>query len=608
MNAIWGLDLDVERPGRRSGHDRRFLTGWSTASLDTTEERVGESLANALAGSGTILNPTTEEVAPAGISPGRRATTGSSTEATLDSAAAMTRGLVHASPEFGSTRGPSGFPTIPGYDIERRLGRGGMGVVYKAFQRALKRPVALKMIRADLDVEPSQLERFRVEAEAVARLRHPNVVQIYEVGEVGGVPYFSLEVLEGGTLAERLAGAAMTARQAAELAHTLARAIGAVHRVGIIHRDLKPANVLFDSDGTPKVTDFGLAKRLEVEDGQTMSGQVMGTPCYMAPEQAQGLTSQIGTAADIYALGAMLYETLTARPPFKGPSAMETVAQVIFGEPVPPSRLQPRVPRDLETICLKCLQKDPARRYATAADLADDLERFLAGESILARPTPVVERAAKWARRRPTAAALIAVGVVVAIGLAVGGAQQYDGLAQVAASRSTASPSSGYQGGDDLYKALGQRGKGLLTEARLTLNTLLAKLGTEPEAWPTLPRRARPDRARATSTAVSPRQIGRPPIAPDSIALPGSATRRCCSTARPQSSRTRSSTRTRRRPRPRRPRRTPAPRPRWRRSAQRRARHSTSSRWAQRRRSVAGVRCRRCSRPPSRPRSKRTAS
>ncbi len=252
----------------------------------------------------------------------------------------------------------AGSPSIPCYEVQDLLGRGGMGVVYRAVQKQLKRPVALKMIRSDLNVDPEQVERFRAEAESIALLRHPNVVQIYEIGESGGVPYFSLEMLEGGTLAHRLSAGPMQARQAATLTATLGRTIAAVHRVGIIHRDLKPSNVLFDVDGTAKVTDFGLAKRLKVETGQTVSGQVMGTPSYMAPEQAQGLTHQIGPAADIYALGAILYEMLTGRPPFKGPTILETIRQVVSEDPVPPSRLQPRVSRDLETICLKCLAKD----------------------------------------------------------------------------------------------------------------------------------------------------------------------------------------------------------------------------------------------------------
>jgi serine/threonine protein kinase/predicted Zn-dependent protease len=380
----------------------------------------------------------------------------------------------------------SDAPVIPGYAIAKLLGRGGMGVVYKAVQQQLKRTVALKMIRGDLGVSDEQLERFRLEAEAVARLRHPNVVQIYEVGSVGVMPYFSLEMLEGGTLAERLAEGPMKVRQAAELSLRLARGVDAVHRVGIIHRDLKPANVLFDTDDTPKISDFGLAKRLEVEEGPTVSGQIMGTPSYMAPEQAQGLTHQIGPATDIYALGSILYEMLTGRPPFKGPTMMETLFQVVYEDVVSPSRFQSKVPRDLETICLKCLAKEPSRRYATAAALADDLGRFLAGETILARPTPAWERAAKWARRRPARAAMLSFGVAAAIGLFVA-AEQYNAYKQSENERKAAEKQSeneriariGLEGVSALDKGLQQRADGQLEEARVTLSKLLSKLPPE---------------------------------------------------------------------------------------------------------------------------------
>jgi serine/threonine protein kinase len=248
-----------------------------------------------------------------------------------------------------------GLPEVAGYEILAKLAHGGMGVVYRARQRRLNRFVALKMIRAGIDARPGEQERFRVEAEAVARMRHTNILQIYEIGEAGGLPFVALELLEGGRLADRLAGTPQPARQAAELMVTLARAIHAAHQAGIVDRDLKPSNVLFDRDGTPKIVDFGLAKRLEQEDGQTLSGQVVGTPSYMAPEQAQGRTKEIGPAADVYALGAVLYESLTGRPPFKATTPMQTVMQVIQDDPAPPSRVLSRVPRDLETICLKCL-------------------------------------------------------------------------------------------------------------------------------------------------------------------------------------------------------------------------------------------------------------
>ena len=212
---------------------------------------------------------------------------------------------------------------------------------------------------------PEHRERFRIEAEAVARLRHPNIVQIYDFGEADGCPFVTLELLEGGSLADRLKGTTQPSRAAAELVATLALAMHAAHQAGIVHRDLKPANVLFDRDGTPKITDFGLAKRLEVDEGQTQTGQIMGTPSYMAPEQAQGDVRKIGPPADIYALGAILYEMLTGRPPFKGASLMATLHQVVYDDVVPPSRIEPRIARDLETICLKCLQKEPQKRYAT---------------------------------------------------------------------------------------------------------------------------------------------------------------------------------------------------------------------------------------------------
>jgi tRNA A-37 threonylcarbamoyl transferase component Bud32 len=290
------------------------------------------------------------------------------------------------------------------------LGRGGMGVVYKARQEKLKRTVALKMILGGTHAEAADLARFRAEAEAVARLQHSNIVQIYEVGEHQGRPYFSLEFVEGGSLAQQLAGTPLPAREAAQLTETLARAMQAAHERGIVHRDLKPANVLLTGDGTPKITDFGLAKQLDADSNQTRSGAIMGTPSYMAPEQAWGRSKvlPIGPAADIYALGAILYELLTGRPPFKGATAMDTVLQVAHEEPVPPGRLNPKVPRDLETVCLKCLHKEPRKRYGTAAELADDLQRFVKGEPVKARPVSVAERGWRWCRRNPVVASLTA--------------------------------------------------------------------------------------------------------------------------------------------------------------------------------------------------------
>jgi tetratricopeptide (TPR) repeat protein len=309
-------------------------------------------------------------------------------------------------------------PAVPGYEVLAELGRGGMGVVYQAWQTGLGRVVALKMILAGGGPEGKELGRFRTEAEAAARLQHPNIVQVHAVGDHDGRPYLALEYVDGGSLAQKLNRTPQPAREAAALLETLARAVHHAHQKGVVHRDLKPANVLLTADGTPKVADFGLAKVLVGARAEhTRSGSILGTPSYMAPEQAEGKVAQVGPAADVYALGAILYECLTGRPPFKAAEVLETLRQVVQDDPVPPRRLQPGVPRDLETVCLKCLQKEPRKRYASALDLADDLRRFLDGRPIQARPVPAWERAAKWARRRPAAAALLAVSAAAAAGL-----------------------------------------------------------------------------------------------------------------------------------------------------------------------------------------------
>ncbi len=298
---------------------------------------------------------------------------------------------------------------VPGYEILGELGRGGMGVVYKARHLRLDRVVALKMILSGAHAGALELGRFRTEAEAVARLTHPGIVAIYEVGEHEGRPWFALEFVDGGSLSARCTGTPLPPAEAAVLVEKLADAMSHAHTRGVVHRDLKPANVLLTRAGEPKVTDFGLARELGASDGLTASGAIMGTPSYMAPEQAGGNSKAIGPAADVYALGAVLYELLTGRPPFRAASLMDTLMQVVSDDPVPPSRLQSRLPRDLETVCLKCLSKDPGRRYATADELADDLRRFRNGEPVRARPVGPAERAIKWVRRRPATAALLAL-------------------------------------------------------------------------------------------------------------------------------------------------------------------------------------------------------
>jgi eukaryotic-like serine/threonine-protein kinase len=332
--------------------------------------------------------------------------------------------------------------TVPGYDILEELGRGGMGVVYKARHRRLQRLVALKMILAGAHVGQIGLARFRAEAEAVAKLVHSNIVQIYETGEHEGRPYFSLEFVDGGSLDKRIGESPTSPRAAAQLVETLARTMEVAHQRGIVHRDLKPANILLAKLGSqssvvrnretdsfslpadhwsrttvPKIADFGLVKRMDEDSSQTQSGTILGSPSYMAPEQAGGKNREIGPAVDIYSLGAILYELLVGRPPFKAGNPLDTVRQVIEQEPVPPRQLEPRVPHDLETICLKCLEKDPTRRFSSAAELADDLSRFVDGDPILARPTPAWERAWKWARRRPAIVALLGVSALAVLGM-----------------------------------------------------------------------------------------------------------------------------------------------------------------------------------------------
>ncbi|HEX3149981.1 MAG TPA: serine/threonine-protein kinase [Gemmataceae bacterium] len=301
---------------------------------------------------------------------------------------------------------------IAGYEILEELGRGGMGIVYKARHIALKRVVALKMILAGAHARSKDLERFRAEAEAVARFQHPNIVQIHEVGEADGLPYFSLEFVEYGTLSKKIARDPQEPRYAAETVEALARAMQYAHERGVIHRDLKPSNILLADGGVPKITDFGLAKRFDDESERTQTGQVLGTPSYMAPEQASADFDKVGPPTDVYALGATLYDLLTGRPPFSGSSVLDTLEMVRTREPVPPGSLAGHVPRDLETICLKCLQKDPARRYTTAGALADDLRSFLDGKPIKARPVGSMERAWRWAKRNPW---LAAMGSAVAI-------------------------------------------------------------------------------------------------------------------------------------------------------------------------------------------------
>jgi WD40 repeat protein/serine/threonine protein kinase len=335
--------------------------------------------------------------------------------------------------------GEGALPSVAGYELLEELGHGGMGLIYRARHQASGRTVALKMIRAGALSAPEERERFRAEVRAVAALRHPGIVTLYDVGDVPSGPYYTMEYVEGGSLADHLDGTPLRPDDAARLVRQVAEAIHVAHQQGIVHRDLKPQNVLLSfsretpasaapgalagvsrlNEAVPKIADFGLARRADVP-GHTASGAIVGTPSYMAPEQAESKKHAIGPRADVWALGAILYEMLTGRPPFKAATALDTILQVIGEEPVPPGQLQPRTPADLETICLKCLDKDPGKRYATALDLADDLGRFLRRESVRARPISQLAQAWRWCRRNPAVAALLAaVLVVLAAGASV---------------------------------------------------------------------------------------------------------------------------------------------------------------------------------------------
>jgi hypothetical protein len=374
---------------------------------------------------------------------------------------------------------------VPGYEVLGEVGRGGMGVVYKARQLALRRTVAVKMALTRTHVSPTDLLRFRAEAEVIARLQHPNIVQIYDVGEVAGRPYFVLEFVAGGSLDQHLHGRPHPARPAAQFVETLARAVQAAHAAGVVHRDLKPANILLQraegkgqkvsgeagscptsdlcpltSDLCPKITDFGVAKCAD-DDGKTpglrsptATGEVLGTPNYMAPEQAMIPRQPAGPAADVYALGAILYELLTGRPPFRGESALATVLQVLHNEPVSVTSLQPNIPRDLETICLKCLRREPQKRYGSALELAEDLRAFLRGDPIRARPAGVMEKVWRWVRRRPVPAGLLAAGLLAPVVALVALSLLSTRLVRSAALESTAQQAELLETANDEYSRI----------------------------------------------------------------------------------------------------------------------------------------------------------
>ncbi|MCI0461905.1 MAG: serine/threonine protein kinase [Gemmataceae bacterium] len=295
------------------------------------------------------------------------------------------------------------------YDILEEIGRGGMGVVYKAWQKDLDRPVALKMILSGHLASADHVCRFHDEAKAAANLNHPHIVAVYEAGQLHGQPYFAMQFVAGPSLAGVLGNGPLPFEQAAHLVEDIARAVHHLHARGFVHRDLKPSNILLDEQSHPYVTDFGLVKMLGDDSHKTVTGAILGTPSYMAPEQAAGRVREIGPRSDVYSLGAILYETLTGRPPFREESPLDTLVQVLEGEPIRPTRINPAVPPDLETICLKCLEKDPGDRYESAEALAADLHRHLDGEEIEAQRAGPLGRLRRWARREPALASRLVV-------------------------------------------------------------------------------------------------------------------------------------------------------------------------------------------------------
>ncbi len=316
------------------------------------------------------------------------------------------------------------------YELLEEIARGGMGVVYKARQVSLNRVVALKMILAGQVASEADVRRFHTEAEAAANLDHPGIVPIYEVGQHQGQHYFSMGYIEGQSLAAKVAAGPLPAHEAAELAAKVSQAVAYAHQQGVIHRDLKPSNVLLDRDGQPRITDFGLAKRVEADSGLTATGQVLGTPSYMPPEQAAGKLSQVNQTADVYSLGAILYTLLTGRPPFQADNPLDTLAQVLQQEPVSPRLFSPKLSRDLETICLKCLEKEPHRRYAGATELAEDLQRFLGDEPIRARPIGHLERLRRWFGKQRRSVAISAAAAAVTAVVVLGGLLTWYGYRQ----------------------------------------------------------------------------------------------------------------------------------------------------------------------------------